>query len=212
MPTLQLSLLTILHHVLLISQSFNSTFRKYGRHNYFRKVSHFYSSLWEARITTGIFLRSSRPIICLFATSEFVMWLSLAINMQYNSCFNITITCNVIVLLTHYCAGDEIENNEMGWAFGTYGWGEGVYRVLVGKPERKRPLGRPRRRWVDNIRMDLQEVGCGYMDWIGLAQDRDGWRTLVSAVMNLGVPWNAGNFLTSCKPVSFSRRTAPWSK
>jgi len=52
----------------------------------------------------------------------------------------------------------------------------------------KRPLGRPRRRWVDNIRMDLQEVGCGYMDWIGLAQDRESWRTLVSAVMNLRVP------------------------
>ena len=64
----------------------------------------------------------------------------------------------------------------------------GLYRVLVGKPEGKRPLGRPRRRWVDNIRMDLQEVGCVYMDWIGLAQDRDGWRTLVSAVMNLRVP------------------------
>ena len=63
-----------------------------------------------------------------------------------------------------------------------------VYRVLVGKPEGKRPLGRTRHRWVDNIRMDLQEVGCGYMDWIGLAQDRDSWRTLVSAVMNLRVP------------------------
>ena len=83
----------------------------------------------------------------------------------------------------------------------------GVYRVLVGKPEGKRLLGRPRRRWVDNIRMDLQEVGCGYMDWIGLAQDRDSWRTLVSAVMNLRVPLNAWNFLTSCKPVSSSRRT-----
>jgi len=83
----------------------------------------------------------------------------------------------------------------------------GVYRFLVGKPEGKRPLGRPRCRWVDNIRTDLQEVGYGYMDWIGLAQDRDRWRTLVSAVMNLRVPWNAGNFLTSCKPVSFSRRT-----
>ena len=58
-----------------------------------------------------------------------------------------------------------------------------------GKAKRKRrPLGRPRRRWVDNFRMDLQEVGCGYMDWIGLAQDRDRWRTLVSAVMNLRVP------------------------
>jgi len=59
---------------------------------------------------------------------------------------------------------------------------------LVGKPEGKRPLWRPRRKWVDNIRMDLQEVGCGYMDWIGLAQDRDRWRTLVSAVMNVRVP------------------------
>jgi len=64
----------------------------------------------------------------------------------------------------------------------------GVSRVLVGKPEKKRPLGRSRHRWVDNIRMGLQEVGCGYMDWIGLAQDRDRWRTLVSAVMNLRVP------------------------
>ena len=64
----------------------------------------------------------------------------------------------------------------------------GAYRVLVGKPEGKRPLGRPRRRWVDNIRMDLQDVGCVFMDWIGLAQDRDRWRTLVSAVINLRVP------------------------
>ena len=62
------------------------------------------------------------------------------------------------------------------------------YRVLVGKPEGTRPLGRPRRRWEDDIRMDLQEVGCGYMDWIGLAQHRDRWRTLVSAVMNIRVP------------------------
>jgi len=64
----------------------------------------------------------------------------------------------------------------------------GGYRVLVEKPEGKRPLGGPRLRWVDNIRMDLQEVRCGYMDWIWLAQDRDRWRTLVSAVMNLRVP------------------------
>ena len=95
----------------------------------------------------------------------------------------------------------------MGWACGPYGWGEGVFRVLVGKPEGKRPLGRPRRRGMDNIRMDLQEVRCVFIDWIGLTQDRDWWRTLVSAVMNLRVPWNAGNFLTTCKPVSFSRRT-----
>ena len=64
----------------------------------------------------------------------------------------------------------------------------GVYRVFVGKQEGKIPLGRPRRRWVDNIRTDLQEVGCGYMDWIGLAQDRDRWRTVVSAIMNIRVP------------------------
>jgi len=63
-----------------------------------------------------------------------------------------------------------------------------VYRVLLGNPVGRRPLGRRRRRWVDNIRMDLQEVGRGYMDWNGLAQDRDRWRTLVSAVMNLRVP------------------------
>ena len=97
-----------------------------------------------------------------------------------------------------------IKSRRMRWVGHVARVGEekGVYRVLVGKPEGKRPLGRPRRRWVDNIRMDLQEVGCGYVDWIGLAQDRDRWRTLVSAVMK-----NAGNFLTSCKPVSFSRRT-----
>ena len=62
-----------------------------------------------------------------------------------------------------------------------------MYRVLVGKSEGRRPLGRPRRRWVVNIRMNLQEVGCEYMDWIGLAQDRDRWRMLVSAVMNFRV-------------------------
>jgi len=63
----------------------------------------------------------------------------------------------------------------------------GVCRVLVGKPAGKRPLGRPRRRWEDNVEMDLQEVGCGGMDWIELAQDRDRWRALVNAVMNLRV-------------------------
>ena len=76
----------------------------------------------------------------------------------------------------------------MCWVCGAYGWDEGVYRVLVGKPVGKRPLGRPRLRWVDNVMTDLQEVGCGYMDWIGLAQDRDRWCALVSAVMNLRVP------------------------
>jgi len=92
------------------------------------------------------------------------------------------------VLLTQYCAGDKIEKNEMGWACASYGGERVAYRFLVGKPEGKRLLGRPRRRWVDNIRMDLQDVGCGYVDWIGLAQDRDGWRKLVNAVMNLRVP------------------------
>ena len=77
----------------------------------------------------------------------------------------------------------------MRWAGHVARMGEerGVYRFLLGKAEGRRPLGRPSRRWVDNIRMDLQEVGCGYMDWIGLAQGRDIWRTLVSAVMNLRV-------------------------
>ena len=76
------------------------------------------------------------------------------------------------------------------------GESRGVYRVLVGKPEGNRPLGRPRRRWKDNIKMDIQEVGCEGMDWIELAQDKDRWRALMFAVMNLRVPQNAGNFLT----------------
>jgi len=83
-----------------------------------------------------------------------------------------------------------IKSRRMRWAGHVARMGEarGVYRVLVGKPKEKRPLGRPRRRWVDNIRKDLQEVGCGYVVWIGLAQDRDRWRTLVNAVMNRRVP------------------------
>jgi hypothetical protein len=67
-----------------------------------------------------------------------------------------------------------------------------AYRLLMGKPERKIPQGRPRLRWVDNIKMDLGEVGCGDVDWIGLAQDRNRWRALVNSVLNLRVPRNAG--------------------
>ena len=102
-----------------------------------------------------------------------------------------------------------IKSRRMRWGrhVARMGGEMGVYKVLVGKPEGKRPLRRPRRRWIDNFGMDLQEEGCDYMGWIGRAQDRDSWQTLVSAVMNHRVPWNAGNFLTSCKPVSFSRRT-----
>ena len=83
-----------------------------------------------------------------------------------------------------------IKSRRKRWAGHVARMGEerGLYRVSLGKREGKRPLGRPRRSLVDNIRTDLQEVGCRYMDWIGLAQDRDRWRTLVSAVMNLRVP------------------------
>jgi hypothetical protein len=76
--------------------------------------------------------------------------------------------------LQAYCGGNKIEKNEIGGECSMNGEETGVYRVLVEKPEGKRPLGRDRCRWEDNIRMDLQEVGCGGMDWIGLAQDRDG--------------------------------------
>jgi hypothetical protein len=68
------------------------------------------------------------------------------------------------------------------------GEGRGVYRVLVGKPEKKRTLGRPRRRWEDNIKTDLQKVGCEDMDWIELTQSRDRWQAIVNAVMYLRVP------------------------
>ena len=92
-----------------------------------------------------------------------------------------------------YCSPNivrAIKSRRMRWAGHVARMGEerGAYRVLVGKLEGRRPQGRHRRRWVDNIRMNLQEVGCGYMDWIWLARDRDRWRTLMSAVMNLRVP------------------------
>jgi hypothetical protein len=83
-----------------------------------------------------------------------------------------------------------IKSIRMRWAGNLARMGErrGVYRVLVWKPEGKRPLGRPRHRWEDNIKMDYQEVGCGGVDWIELAQDRDRWRGLVTVVMKLRVP------------------------
>jgi hypothetical protein len=82
-----------------------------------------------------------------------------------------------------------IKSRRLKWAGHVVRMGEerGVSKVLVGKPEGKSPLGRPTRRWEDNIRMDLQEMGCGGMDWIGLAQDRNRWRAIVNAVMNLRV-------------------------
>ena len=78
----------------------------------------------------------------------------------------------------------------MRWAGHVARMGEdrGVHRVLMGKPEGKRPLGRPRRRWEDNIKMELEEVGGGHADWMELAQDRDGWRALVGTVRNFRVP------------------------
>jgi hypothetical protein len=73
-----------------------------------------------------------------------------------------------------------------------------VSRVVVGKPDGKRPLGRPRHRWIDNIKMDLLEIGLGVVDWISLAQDRYRWRALVNSVMNLRVPLNAGKLSSGC--------------
>jgi hypothetical protein len=83
----------------------------------------------------------------------------------------------------------QIISRRMRWAGHVARMGEGrnVYRVLVGKPEGKRPLGRPRRRWEDGIKMDLREIGWGGVEWIQLAQDRDRWRAVVNAVMNLRV-------------------------
>jgi hypothetical protein len=83
-----------------------------------------------------------------------------------------------------------VKSSRMRWAehVARIGEGRSVYRVQVGKPEGKRPLGRPRRRWEDNIKMDLQEVGGSFGDWMELAQDRDRWRALVSTVRNLRVP------------------------
>jgi hypothetical protein len=81
-----------------------------------------------------------------------------------------------------------------------------AYRILVGKPEGKRPLGRPRRRRVDNIKMALGEIEWNGINWIDLAEDRDQWRAFVSTAINLRLPYNAGKFLSSCTMGSFSRR------
>jgi hypothetical protein len=81
-----------------------------------------------------------------------------------------------------------------------------AYRMLVGKSEGKRPLGRPKRRWVDNIKLDLREIGWDDVDWIDMFQDRDQWRALVNTVMNLWVPLNAGIFLSGCTIGGFSKR------
>ena len=95
----------------------------------------------------------------------------------------------MIILLTQYCWGDQIEN-DLGGDVARMGESRGVCRVLVGKPEGKRSLGRPRHRWEDNIKIDLQEMRCGGMDWIDLPQE---W----NAVMNLRVPYYLGSFLTT---------------
>jgi hypothetical protein len=83
-----------------------------------------------------------------------------------------------------------IKSRRMRWAghIARMGSKSTAYRILVGNPEEKRPLGRPRRRWVDNIKMDLREIGWDGVDWIDLAQDRDQWRALVNVVMNLRIP------------------------
>jgi hypothetical protein len=89
-----------------------------------------------------------------------------------------------------------IKSRRMRWAGHVARMGEtrNAYRILVGKPEEKRPLERPRRRWMDNIKMDLGEIGCDGRDWIELAQDRDQWRALVNTVMNLWVSYNCWEF------------------
>ena len=95
----------------------------------------------------------------------------------------------MICTLHQYCWGDKIEKNEIGGACNACGGkGEAYTGFLVGKPGEKRPHGRSKRRWKDNIKMYLQEVGCGGMDWIELAQDTSRWRALVNTVMNLWVP------------------------
>ena len=102
-----------------------------------------------------------------------------------------------------------VKSRRMRWAgdVARMGEGRGVHRVLVGKPEGKRPLGSPRRRWDDNIKMDLQALGGSCGNWMELAQDRDWWRALVGTVGNFRVPKMRGISCLAAEPVSFSRRT-----
>jgi hypothetical protein len=97
----------------------------------------------------------------------------------------------------------------MGGACSTNGEKKKVYRLLVGRPEGKRPLGRPRRRWIDNIKMGHLEMGLGSVNWIGLAQDRHRWRALVNTVVNLRLPYNAGKLPSGCKTCGLSSGAQP---
>jgi hypothetical protein len=138
-----------------------------------------------------LLLQPSRPK-CKFISNQLLIF----VYMLNNHCHRVTAQLhlnnnnNNYYYYYYYCIVRVIKSRRMRWAghVARIGEGRGVYSVLVGKPEGKRPLGRPRRRWEDNIRMDLHEVGCGCEDWIWLAQDRDRWRALVSAVRNLRVP------------------------
>jgi hypothetical protein len=99
-----------------------------------------------------------------------------------------------------------VKEDKMGRACSTNGAKNNAYRILVRNPKGKRPLGRPRHRWVDNIKIDLREIGWDGGNWIDLAQNRDQWRALVRAVINLRVPLNVEKFLSGCTIGSFSRR------
>jgi hypothetical protein len=101
---------------------------------------------------------------------------------------------------------NKLKEDEMDRECSTNGDRRNPYRILVGKPERKRPLGRPGCRCVDNLKMDLREIGWDGMDWIYLAQDRNPWRALVKTVINFWGPQNPGKFLSSCIIGGFSRR------